>query len=210
MVTIMSKQKKYIELHRNYILQLASPLLHRINDSSRLWKRLHDQIIFHIETTATGTKTAHFDCRPERCRLRNSEEYLLFARDELPPWNIEREMVVLAVSSIHSFDTQFPFNFSDNSEAVQNCIQSIIKLVKLIYEEVQSLEAIRLPVNIEAKYQPLEDLKDCIYFQRDVSQFGASDIKVSESLTDRFQCSDEMRFVPRISSTFFCISNRNC
>lgn len=55
----------------------------------------------------------------------------------------------------------------------------MIKLIQLIYNEVQSLERLPLPEHVEAKYQPLEDLSECIYFQRNVADFGADDIKVS-------------------------------
>lgn len=61
---------------------------------------------------------------------------------------------------------------------VQKCLESTIQLIRLIYDEVQWLECIRLPEHVEAKYQPLEDIGDCVYFQRIVTEFGADDIKV--------------------------------
>lgn len=44
------------------------------------------------------------------------------------------------------------------------------------------MERIRLPEQIESKYQPMEDLSDCVYFQRNAAEYTADDIKVSEFL----------------------------
>lgn len=65
-------------------------------------------------------------------------------------------------------------------DKVQKCLESTIKIIRLIYDEVLSLERIRFAKHIESKYQPLEDLSDCVYFQRNVAEFNVDDIKVSQ------------------------------
>lgn len=62
---------------------------------------------------------------------------------------------------------------------VRKCLESIIKIIRLIYNEVLLMERIRLADHIELKYQPLEELDDCVYFQRNIDEFTVDDIKVS-------------------------------
>lgn len=49
------------------------------------------------------------------------------------------------------------------------------------------MERIRLPEHVESKYQPLENIEDSVYFQRNVAEFNADDIKVS-----RFALNDKL------------------
>lgn len=50
------------------------------------------------------------------------------------------------------------------------------------------MERIRLPEHVESKYQPLEDINDSIYFQRNVAEFNADDIKVSQFVQKDCMC----------------------
>lgn len=61
---------------------------------------------------------------------------------------------------------------------VHNCLESIIELIQLIYADVKEIERIRLPEHIERNYQPLEELNDCIYFQKNINDLSSDDLKV--------------------------------
>lgn len=103
----------------------------------------------------------------------------------------------------------FSTHSEGNDDVVQKCLDSVIKLIRLVYDEVQSLEQMRLPEHIESKYQPLEDLNDCVYFQRNVAEFNADDIKVSQFLHFIERSFHSVLPTFRNSSTFICIFNRN-
>lgn len=62
---------------------------------------------------------------------------------------------------------------------MHDCVRSMLNIVRIIYDDVKRLEAIELPPKIEELYEPLGDMNDCIYFQRDVHDFGNADIKVT-------------------------------
>lgn len=61
---------------------------------------------------------------------------------------------------------------------MQDCVRSMLSIVRIIYDDVKRLETIELPPKIEELYEPLGDMDDCIYFERDNQNFGNADIKV--------------------------------
>lgn len=104
---------------------------------------------------------------------------------------------------------------------MQDCVRSMLNIVRIIYDAVKRLETVELPPKIEELYEPLGDVDDCIYFQRDVQNFGNADIKVIRIFNDfvsgvSFTFSlahlpflNEIFFFSRISSTSFYSSNHS-
>lgn len=73
-------------------------------------------------------------------------------------------------------------NFSNDDEMLKNCIKNVIEIIKLIYEDTKYLERIKLPTDVEEMYQPLEDLSNCEYFQKNLDDSSTQDIKVMKRM----------------------------
>lgn len=54
----------------------------------------------------------------------------------------------------------------------------ITEIITLIYNEIKILETHHLPAKVEANYEPLEDLNGSVYFQCEITEITAIDIKV--------------------------------
>lgn len=89
--------------------------------------------------------------------------------------------IICKIELLSCFVTNFNFSllFSVKEEKVQQCLGSLIEIIRFIYLEVKFLEQLQLPEQIESNYDPLEDLNDCIYFQRSIKELSEEDIKVS-------------------------------
>lgn len=58
------------------------------------------------------------------------------------------------------------------------CLNVIIEVNSLIYNEIKHLETIHLPSRVEDYYESLQELNDCVYFQNELTEATSSDIKV--------------------------------
>lgn len=58
------------------------------------------------------------------------------------------------------------------------CLNIIIEVNSLIYNEIKYLETINLPSHVENYYESLQELNGCVYFQNELTEATASDIKV--------------------------------
>lgn len=58
------------------------------------------------------------------------------------------------------------------------CLNVIIEVNSIIYNEIKHLETIRLSLRVEEYYESLQELNGCVYFQNELTEATASDIKV--------------------------------
>lgn len=73
----------------------------------------------------------------------------------------------------------FFISFRLNHDQVHSCLRSTIKIIRFIHNEVKLLESfLQSTKKLENKYEPLEELYDCTYFQQNIEHFSADDFKV--------------------------------
>ena len=70
------------------------------------------------------------------------------------------------------------YRFRGHENLVKDCIESIMKIIRNLYEAVKQLERIELPSRINSVYQPLDELNECPLFQKATTDFKSEDIKV--------------------------------
>lgn len=58
------------------------------------------------------------------------------------------------------------------------CLNVIIEVNSLIYNEIKHMETIHLASSVEDYYESLQELNDCVYFQNELTEATSSDIKV--------------------------------
>lgn len=62
-------------------------------------------------------------------------------------------------------------------------IQSIMRVIRTLFDAVKYLEKTDLPQKFDNIYLPMEELSDCELFQRPLEQLNSSHIKVSKPNT---------------------------